>query len=104
MMPVGKPARISRGEHICQPQGFIYPSAWKGYFRKSTCRILDKATLYPAPMALDRPYPRSRWSVLPEVECLCSFVDASLRIGACCCILKGVDTSAGSEVTKFGTA
>src|SRR5215218_8514708 len=55
-------------------------------------------------MALDRPYPRSRWSVLPEVGCLCSFVDASLRIGACCCILKGVDTSAGTEVTKFGTA
>jgi hypothetical protein len=55
-------------------------------------------------MALDLPYPRSRRSVLSEVGYLCTFVDASLRIGACYCILQGVDTSAGSEVTKFGTA
>jgi hypothetical protein len=44
--------------------------------RKFTCRILDKITEYPTPMALGQPYPRSRRPILSEGECLCTILDA----------------------------
>jgi hypothetical protein len=42
--------------------------------------------------------------VLSEVGCLCTFVDASLRIGGRWRILQGMDTYAGIEVTQFGSS
>src|SRR5215212_7831223 len=45
----------------------IHRSAWKGNSRKFGCTILHKTTQYPGPMAVGRPYPRSRRSVLSEV-------------------------------------
>jgi hypothetical protein len=47
--------------------------------RKFTCRILDKTTQCPAPMALGWAYPRSRRSVLSEIGCLCKYLDGTGR-------------------------
>ena len=43
-------------------------------------------------------------SVLLGVGCLCTFVDAPLRIGGRCRILQGTDTHARIEVMRFGSS